>query len=396
MKILCIVDNFPPEVNALASRTYEHAIEWVKAGHQVTIVTCCPNFPVGKPFKGYTNKLYSVEYLDGIKVIRVWSYMARNQGFFKRILDFVSFSITSTLAALSIDTDVVMTSSPQFFVNFSGLALKTIKRKKWVMEVRDLWPESISAVNMMKKNLAYQFLSWLEINFYHFSDHIVVVTESFKKKMTAKGIPASKISIVFNGINNNLYFPRPKSKELANSIGLDLSKKTIGYLGTFGEAQDLVSLVDLFKSMTNYNFLFVGDGAQKDKLLELCKNASNIRIVTLVPKNETPNYYSLFDYGLVPLRESDTFKEVIPSKIFELSAMGTPIIYIGSGEGAKLVHNYHLGVVMKPSSASENLGKFEENIQETKKEDIMEFARHYSRKEMAGRLSSILISNSAK
>ena len=157
MRILFLTDNFPPEVNAPASRTYDHAKEWVKAGHDVTVITCFPNFPKGEVYDGYRNKLYQREQVDGINVIRVWSYIAANKGFFKRTLDFISFSITSFIAGLFVKTDVIVATSPQFFTALSGRTLSFWKRKPWVMEVRDLWPESIKTVGAMKDNLFIRY-----------------------------------------------------------------------------------------------------------------------------------------------------------------------------------------------------------------------------------------------
>ena len=96
-KILFLTDNFPPEVNAPATRTYEHASEWVEKGYEVTVITSFPNFPIGKVFKGYRNIAFKREDINGIKVIRVWTLIYPNSGFFKRILDQFSYMITSFL-----------------------------------------------------------------------------------------------------------------------------------------------------------------------------------------------------------------------------------------------------------------------------------------------------------
>ena len=146
MKILFLTDNFPPEVNAPATRTFEHCREWVKAGHDVTVITCFPNYPQGKVYPGYTNSLCKTECMDGIKVVRVWSYMTANKGFIKRIIDFISFSVTSFFAGLFRECDIIVATSPQFFTALSGRTLGFFKRKPWIMEVRDLWPDSIKAV----------------------------------------------------------------------------------------------------------------------------------------------------------------------------------------------------------------------------------------------------------
>jgi glycosyltransferase involved in cell wall biosynthesis len=354
MKILCIVDNFPPEVNALASRTFEHAVEWVKAGHEVTVVTCCPNFPIGKPFKGYKNKLIQREEMKGIKVIRVWSYMAPNTGFLLRVVDFISFAIMAFIVALRIDCHVILTSSPQFFVNFTGLFLKIFKNRTWYMEVRDLWPESIAALNFMKRGVLYNLLQAFELTFYSFSNKIIVVTSSFKKKLIARGVESTKIKIVYNGINRSLYKPREKDKSLLTSLNLSTDVKIVGYLGTIGEAQDLMSLVPLFQALP-YKFLIIGDGAQRESIEKdiNSKRITNIILLPLIPKEETPRYYSIFDVALIPLRDNLTFKEVIPSKIFETASMNIPILFIGDGEAAEIVESFRLGTgIVKPSIPS--------------------------------------------
>ena len=112
MKILFLSDNFPPESNAPAIRTYEHTREWVKAGHEVIVVTCAPNFPRGKVYEGYRNRLFQREEMDGISVVRVWTYIAANEGSLKRIIDYVSFMLSSVAACLFLRRpDVVIGTS---------------------------------------------------------------------------------------------------------------------------------------------------------------------------------------------------------------------------------------------------------------------------------------------
>ena len=139
MHILFLTDNFPPEVNAPASRTFEHCREWVRQGHQVTVVTTAPNFPKGEVFDGYRNRLWQQEEMDGIRVVRVWTYITANAGFAKRTLDYVSFMITGLLGALLVRrVDVVIGTSPQFFTNCAAWLVAAIKRRPFVFELRDL------------------------------------------------------------------------------------------------------------------------------------------------------------------------------------------------------------------------------------------------------------------
>src|SRR6056297_170746 len=201
MKILFLTDNFPPEVNAPATRTHEHCKEWVKNGAEVTVITCFPNFPKGKVYEGYKNQWKKTEEIDGIKVIRVWSYISANEGFIKRILDYISFSFTSFIHGLVENFDVIVATSPHFFTALAGRTLSFWKRKPWIMEVRDLWPESVKTVGAMKDNFFIRYFEKEEIWNYKSAERIITVTDSFKKTITGKGISQKKIDVVKNGAN---------------------------------------------------------------------------------------------------------------------------------------------------------------------------------------------------
>ena len=183
MHILFLTDNFPPEGNAPATRTFEHTREWVKQGHKVTVITCAPNFPEGKVFDGYQNKWLSKERIEGIDVWRVKTYITANEGFLKRTLDFVSFMLSSFLFGLfSKKVDVVVGTSPQFFTVISAWALAKLKRVPFIFELRDIWPASITAVGAMKKSKMISLLEKIEMFLYRQADSIISVTHSFKKR----------------------------------------------------------------------------------------------------------------------------------------------------------------------------------------------------------------------
>lgn len=352
MKVLFLTDNFVPETNAPATRTYEHCKEWVKQGVDVTIITCVPNFPKGKVFDGYKNKLIQKEVIDGIKVIRVWSYISANEGTVKRILDYVSFMVSSFLVGLFIKTDLIVATSPQFFTAISGRWLAFWKRRKWVMEVRDIWPESIKAVGAMKDGFILKFFEYLEHEMYESADKIVVVTDSFKKYIVeTHGIEKSKVGVVKNGINSDQFIPKDKDQQLLKDLNLE-GKFIIGYIGTHGMAHALDFILASAHQLTNekFHFLLVGDGANKQNLLILKQrlNLQNVTMLDNVDKNRVKDYISILDIGLVNLKKSDTFKSVIPSKIFELCAMHKPILIGVEGEAKKIVEDYKVGCAFIP------------------------------------------------
>lgn len=357
MRILFLTDNFPPEVNAPATRTYEHCKEWVKQGAQVTVITCTPNFPEGKVYKGYRNKWIQHEDMDGIHVIRVWTYITANEGFFKRILDYLSFMIASFLAGTTVKTDIIVATSPQFFTAIAGRWLSFWKRKPWVMEIRDLWPESITAVGASKRTLIIRFFEWLEKRMYRSARKLVVVTDAFAQTLIDKHhIAPEKIAVVKNGANLDLFKPQVKNVDLLKKMGLE-DKVVIGYIGTHGMAHALDFVLKTAKQIehTNYHFLLIGAGAKRKELLELKDTLalSNVTMLESVSKQEVKEYISILDIGLVNLKKSDTFKSVIPSKIFELAAMHKPILLGVEGESAAIINNYGVGLTFEPENSTD-------------------------------------------
>ena len=156
MRILFLTDNFPPETNAPASRTHEHAKRWVAAGHRVTVVTGAPNFPSGKIHAGYSNRLWQRETIDGIDVVRVWTYITANEGFLKRTLDYVSFMVSAICASPFLPrANIIVATSPQFFTPCAAWVVSLLRWCPFVFELRDLWPDSIVAVGAMQIGRAH-------------------------------------------------------------------------------------------------------------------------------------------------------------------------------------------------------------------------------------------------
>lgn len=398
MKILFLTDNFPPEVNAPASRTYEHCKEWVKKGAEVTVITCVPNFPKGKVYEGYKNKLYQKEEMDGIKVIRVWSYMVENKGFLKRTLDYISYSVTSFFAGLFVKTDIIIATSPHFFTALSGKTLRFWKQKPWIMEVRDLWPEEIKTAGVMKDNWIIRFFEWKEKRCYVKAKRIVVVTDSYKKYIAAKGIPEDKIFVIKNGVSRELFSPMPKDAGLQKELGLE-GKRIIGYIGTMGLNQQLDFIVRCAKNhdrKDNYHFLFIGEGAEKQKLIQMKEEMklSNVTILDAVSKAEVKRYISILDVCLINLKNNPSNLKVIPSKIFENAGMGIPILMGVKGEAQEIVESHHAGLTFEPDNEADFNAKLEQLTQpdyyaECKK-GCMKLAEDFDRIKLADRMLEVI------
>jgi glycosyltransferase involved in cell wall biosynthesis len=398
VKLLFLTDNFPPEVNAPATRTYEHCVEWVKKGVEVTVITCSPNFPQGKVYAGYKNKLWQKEEMDGIKVIRVWSYISANKGFIKRTLDYISFALMAFFAGLFVKTDIIIATSPQFFTAVGGYLLHLFKRKPWIMEVRDLWPESIRAVSAMEDSKFLDWMEKLELFLYSSARNVVVVTDSFKNNLVNRGIPEEKIHVVKNGVHLDAFAPGPKDADMVKSLGLE-GKKVVGYIGTHGMAHSLDFIMkSVAKAPSNFHFLFIGDGAEKENVRQIKEDLKlpNVTMLDPVPKTAIRNYILLTDIALVPLRKSDTFKTVIPSKIFENAAMEKPILLGVEGEAKGIIEQYGAGLCFEPENEADFLLQLERLDGETYakcQEGCRKLVKDFDRMVLADRMLEIISIN---
>lgn len=360
VKILFLTDNFPPEGNAPATRTYEHAVQWIRSGHQVTVITSAPNFPEGILYPGYKNKWYQHEVMNGIHVVRVKTYITANEGFGKRILDYISFGVMGCIAGLfQKKPDVIVSTSPQFFCACGGWLLSVLHSKPWVFELRDIWPASIAAVGVMEKNTLIKLLERLEMFLYHRADRIVSVTNSFKTELIKRGIDAAKIDVVINGVDLSKYQPvKEKDKDLAGQYGLQ-GKFVVGYIGTHGLAHALDKVLDvahLLGDEQDICFMFAGGGAGRAVLEESVKirDLNNVVLIPRQAKEMMPAVWSLCDISLISLKDTPSFEKVIPSKIFESMGMGLPmIISCPEGEATRIIRDTDSGLMVTPEAPRE-------------------------------------------
>jgi glycosyltransferase involved in cell wall biosynthesis len=283
-------------VNAPASRTFEHCREWVKAGQQVTVITCAPNFPKGEIYQGYRNRLWQTEVMAGIRVIRVWTYITANEGFLKRTLDYFSYALSSFVAGLFMKSDVIIATSPQLFTTFSAYAISKVKRRPWIFELRDLWPESIRTVGAIEHRRVLDFLEKIAIFMYHNCTRVVALTPAFKQKLLSMGVASDKVDVITNGANLDLFSPRKKDKELLKHFDLE-GKFVAAYIGTHGMAHNLAFIVKSISSLQDksIHFLFVGDGAEKKNIVQLAADlaVSNVNFIDPVSKEQVARYLSL-------------------------------------------------------------------------------------------------------
>ena len=354
MKILFFSHYYAPEGAAGGIRVTALTERWAAAGNDVTVITCAPNYPNGVPYDGYKNRRYE-EIINGVKVVRVKTYIAENKGVLKRMLFYFSYFLSALWTSLWLSKpDVVIASSPHIFVGYAGVWYHRLKRVPLVMEVRDIWPESIIAVGAKIPKIGFIMLEAVERAMYRVCQRLVVLGEGYRARLIEKGVPEEKMRMVMNGTNLEKFYPQEKDVELLRKYGLE-GKFVVSYIGAVGMACGLSVVIDAAEKMIGrpVAFVIVGDGAQRTKLegTAKVKHLDNIVFTGKQPPIDMPKWVAASDACLVHLKKTELFTTVMPSKVFEAAGCKRPIIMGVDGYAKKLVMDAMAGLDMKPENA---------------------------------------------
>jgi glycosyltransferase involved in cell wall biosynthesis len=344
-------------MGAPSARTFEHARHWASLGHDVTVITGFPNHPTGVIRPAYRGYFVKREKVEGIDLLRTWVYVAANRGFTKRILNFLSFFFSSLIlgSVMTRRPEVVVGTSPQFFCAVAAYGLSRVKRAPFVFEVRDLWPQSAIELGVIKNPLLIRLLEAIETYLYRHAALIVAVAESTRQHLVSKGIPAEKIRIIPNGIDAKYLASAGATPERArDELGLNGSF-IVSYIGTHGMSHALETVLRAAKEFSGdpaIHFLFVGEGAEKEKLKRFAAELrlNNVTFVDQQPRERLLAFYRASDLGVVPLKRLPIFKKVLPSKLFELMGAGCPVICSVEGEAARLIEKAEAGLPIEPEN----------------------------------------------
>lgn len=345
-----------PEIGAPPARIWDLSRHWIECGHQVDVVSCVPNHPGGKVYPGYSRRLYQQESLDGVRVHRHWTYITPNRGILRRSLGHLSYlpgAMYSSRFKLP-RPDVAIGTSPTFFAAMAALHAARRFRIPFIMEVRDLWPALFAELGMLKRGRLYNLLEAWELWMYRKASRIVTVTESFRNNLSERGVPQEKIGVIPNGADVDFWDPSLSDPDsLRREIGLGQAFTAL-YIGAHGVSQGLKSVLEgarrLQQGDQGVQFLFVGDGAEKKGLMSYASEAGleNVRFHEPVGRERVRDFYALADVCLVPLRNVPLFDTFIPSKMFEVMSMATPVLGAVKGEAAQILDDSKGAVVVPP------------------------------------------------
>jgi len=386
VKILYVSQYFPPEMGAPAARASELAHHWAAAGNDVSVLTGFPNHPTGVVPAEWRPRLRRLIYRERIsvepesaevrgpkqarpiQVFRTWLWPLPNRKPHERMRNYASFCISAGLRGLALPRpDVIIATSPQLLVALAGWWLAFARKIPFVFEVRDLWPESLTAVGIGDEDsLLHRVLAGLAGFLYERADLIVVVTPAFRDYLIEHWrVPAEKLAVVENGVETDLFAPRSEAgdRALRRELRVDLAgrkdKFIVCYVGTMGMAHGLETLLDaaaeLLREKAEIMFLLIGEGTDKARIKSLAqtRHLTNIRFLDQQPRERIPGFVSASDACLVLLKKTDVFKTVIPTKMLEFMSCARPVIVGVGGQARQIVEEAHAGIAIEPENAKE-------------------------------------------
>lgn len=356
MKILFLSQYYPPESNAPAVRTSEMSERWARDGHDATVLTAFPHHPTGVIPPEYAGRFFMREERNGVRVVRTYVYVAPNKGVIRRSLSYFSWMFSAiVLGAFRVRRpDVIVATSPQFLCAVAGFVLSRIKRVKFVMEVRDIWPESIVAVGALREgSFVVRVLRRIERYLYRKADRIVTVSPGFIPYLESAGC-RGKLALLPNGVDLERFSPAPAKGDLYSENGVNQPFRVL-YSGTVGMAHGLEIALEAGEKLrgSDVALVVIGEGARRKELLADVerRGLDNVYFLPMQLRDAMPEWIRGADAVLVHLRPSDLFKTVLPSKLFEYMGCGRPVLMGVAGTAADIVRDANCGWMFPPGNA---------------------------------------------
>ena len=352
MNVLLIHQAFASPNEGGGTRHYELAHHCIGKGHNFTIVASNLSYLSGKR----TTKILSLcieEILDGIRVLRAYTYPALHRTFIWRVISFFSYMFTSLLASTrSKDIDLVMGTSPPIFQAVSAWVVSTLRRRPFLLEIRDLWPEFAVDMGVLKNPILIHSSRWLEGFLYARADHLLVNSPAYRDYLIGKGVPPAKVSLIPNGVDPAMFDPNSNGKHIRKELGLT-DKFIVTYAGALGLANDIPTLLraaNRLRENDQVRFLLVGDGKERSQLEALTKRLDlpNVIFAGSRPKSEMSEILAASDACIAILQDIRMFCTTYPNKVFDYMAAGKPTILAIDGVIREVLQAAKGGIFVSP------------------------------------------------
>jgi colanic acid biosynthesis glycosyl transferase WcaI len=355
MKLIILTQYFPPEVGAPQARLSELAANFVRRGHEVTVLTAMPNYPVGKIHEGYGGPIQR-EDQDGVRIIRAFIYPTQSAAIVRRLANYFSFVVSSSVlgSLLLPRADYLLVESPPLFLGLAGIWLAWLKRARLVFNVSDLWPESVVQLGLLRRNsFAHRLAAKLEAFCYR---RAWLVTGQSKSILAgiSKGFPGCRVFHLSNGVNTQSFRPDCNTRTARSRMSHNGSCVAL-YAGLHGLAQGLdqvLAAAEALQDEAGVKFVLLGDGPEKKRLVQQAndRGIENIKFLDLCSANEMPALLASADVALVTLKGH--IPGAVPSKLYEAMASGLPIVLAAEGEAAEIVRQHDVGVTVSTGDVS--------------------------------------------
>lgn len=404
MHLLFISQYYTPETGAGSARVAGLAENLVRLGHSVTVLTGFPNYPGGIVPREYRGRLSMTETINGVEVIRMWSFTSPEKTAFRRLLTYGTFALSTTIRGLATDGrfDGIFASSPPLFVGIPALVVSMKKRIPYIFDVRDIWPEIAVLLDVIKsESIVTKAAGWLEAKLYTHASRVSVVTQGKLDKLVGKGIPAEKIFVLSNGVDDE-FLMLPDDLVVRSDLGFMEDDFIVTYIGTIGLAQGvgiLLDAADRLRDKPNIKFLIVGEGVEKLDLIARANaiGLKSIKFLPLQPKHKLPSLLSISDVAFASLK-SDVLTDSVPSKLYEYLGIGCPIILAATGDSCDLVRKAGAGVVTEPGNVDQVVRAITDlSMNRAQRRRYAENGRtyirqHFLRSDLAKRLEGVFMS----
>ena len=361
MRVVIFSQFFPPEMEPTGFMFHSLSMHLAKSHKIENIEVICgfPNFPEGKFINRNWYSLFRKKNEEGVNINNVMVIPSDNKSNIKRIINYTSYLVTSTLRGIFLKSpDIVVASSPPIFTALAGLIVAKLKRAKFVLDIRDIWPESAVQMGSIKNGKIIKFLEWLEILLYKNADLITVATPGMVDMVQLK-VPGVVLQVEYIPCGVNI----PDESSIG-AVGVnpfekeDQDKFCVLYAGLHGHAQKLTTIIEAANVLRDRNdivFYFVGAGPDKNRVVKYASDLklSNVKFLDPVPREVIRRYYVFAGCGIVPLQDLKIFKNVFPSKTFELMSYGVPSIVGVGGEIAKVIEASNAGQSVIPENSEQ-------------------------------------------
>jgi glycosyltransferase involved in cell wall biosynthesis len=352
MTIVYFYQYFTTPKGSYGTRVYEFTKNWVERGHKVIVITS----PYAKSDVRAT-KFLETQLIDDITLKIINVSIDNKHSFVRRIYSFLVYTFFSIFYALTLKYDLVIASSGPITAGVPGLIAKIFRRKKFVFEVRDLWPEGPIELGVLKNKFIQKMSYAFEKKCYKSSSLVVALSPGMKSNITDRFPKTNAISVT-NSANIKL-FSSPKETITHPQL---VGKKFAIYTGNIGMVNNSELLYRTAKKLREEGredivILLIGDGQQKEEIIKKSKGLNTILFLDLMPKVELVNYVKNALVSIIPLNDTPILSTSSPNKLFESMAAAIPVIQTTTGWIKKMLQESQSGFTVSPTKEDELFDK---------------------------------------